>query len=382
MNRIQSPAHYRIPNESGYFPAAGLDKFDTLAKIDNVALYQIHPPCYGDKLDGEAVLASGTLTLHDPAAGTADDVALVGQCGDALFYIMVDDATSKTSDSKFMFSLPKDCIVMDLTGCSQISVLQVEGLLAARTKYHDESNKEESGRTSTYPDNLPNDKCSQAIFRASIKVSKLTVRAGEMGASKIDAFGEKKKEQVTQGKDVKVGKASIMIAKGTRTASEKAYKLTEKASDKISDVLGGKVGRAAAIKEGDSATKRKARSLLLVSTISYAEIGSGASEGYELMVKSAQSQATSFFAKKYGKEAAELVRHTAGAAANFGRAALTVKRIVNVKKVVKSAGKQMVKDVQDVQPDKECLFPPSFTPKTNFGRFIRKSIRNGRLSEI
>ena len=168
--------------------------------------------------------------------------------------------------------------------------------------------------------------------------------AGELGASKIHAYGEKKTESVTQGKDVKVGKTGIMLAKGTRTVSEKTYKITEKVSGKISDVLGGKVGRAAAIKETDSSTKRKARSLLLASTIAYSELGSGAAEGYELMVKSAQAQATQFVDKKYGKEAAELARHTAGAAANFGRAALTAKRVVDVKKVVKSAGKQMVKE--------------------------------------
>lgn len=183
------------------------------------------------------------------------------------------------------------------------------------------------------------------MFRASVKVAQLTVSAAEIGASKIDAYGEKKKEKVTEReKDVKVGKTSIMLAKGTRNVSEKVYTVTEKVSGKISDVLGGKVGRAAAIKEGDSGTKKKARSFLLASTISYAEIGQGASEGYELMVKSAQAQATSYVAKKYGKEAAELARHTAGAAANFGRAALTAQRVVDVKKLVKSAGKQMVKE--------------------------------------
>jgi hypothetical protein len=64
---------------------------------------------------------------------------------------------------------------------------------------------------------------------------------------------------------------------------------------------------------------KKARSLLLASTLAYAEIGHGASEGYEMMVKSAQSQATAYVAKKYGQSAAELCRHTAGAAAKDAR---------------------------------------------------------------
>jgi len=332
-----SPAHYLIPSEPGYFPA-GSDEVDAIvAKIENVTLYQIHPR-HGDKLDEP--LASGALTLRDPDAGTADDVVLVCQCGDTLFYVMNDDATTKISGSEFILMLPKDCIVIDLTGCDDTDILQVEGLLAARTKFHDET----STSSIIYPDNLPNDSVSRVMFRASVKVAQVTVSASKIGASKIDAYGEKKKEKVTECKDVKVGKTSIMLAKGTRSVSKKTHTITEKISDKISDALGGKLGRSAAIKESDSACKRKARSLLLASAIAYAEIGKGTSEGYENLVKSAQSQATSFVAKKYGKDASELARHTAGAAANFGRAALTAQRVVNPKKLVKSAGKQMVKE--------------------------------------
>ncbi len=182
------------------------------------------------------------------------------------------------------------------------------------------------------------------MFWASRHASRMIVRAGELGASKIDSYGEKKKDGITEGKDVKVGKNSLLIAKATRSVSEKTHAVTEKVSGKISDFLGGKLGRAVAAKEHDSDRMKRARSLLLASTIAYAEIGQGASEGYERMVESAQSQATSFIAKKYGQSAAELCRHTAGAAANFGRAALTVRRIVDVKKVMKSAGKTMVKE--------------------------------------
>lgn len=347
-NSSLQPPHYRIPQESGYFPACSDELNALVAKIDNAKLYRINPAPRHGKLSDEP-LTAGTLTLHDPAAGTADEVALVCQCGDTIFYVMNDDAVTKTSDSGFILMLPKDCIVMDLAECLDSDRLQVEALLAARTKFHDEAAIDESQtsaiKKNDYPGSLPDDFVSKNMFRASVKVAQLTVSAAEIGASKIDAYGEKKKEKVTEReKDVKVGKTSIMLAKGTRNVSEKVYTVTERVSGKISDVLGGKVGRAAAIKEGDSGTKKKARSFLLASTISYAEIGQGASEGYELMVKSAQAQATSYVAKKYGKEAAELARHTAGAAANFGRAALTAQRVVDVKKLVKSAGKQMVKE--------------------------------------
>ena len=287
-------------------------------------------------------LATGTLTLHDPSPGTADEVVLVCRCGDLLFYVMSTDPVTKTSNTEFMLMLPENGIVIDLSECSDKDLLlHMEGVLAARTKFHDETKQSATG---DYPENLPDDCASRFMFRTSAKVAQLTVRASKVGASKIDAYGEKKREAVTEGKDVKVGRTSITVAKTTRTVAEKTSKVATSVSEKVSDALGGKVGKAAAIKESDSATKRRARSLLLASTISYGEISYGAAEGYELMVKSAQAQATSFVAKKYGKEAAELARHTAGAAANFGRAALTLQRVVNVKKLVKSAGKQMVKE--------------------------------------
>lgn len=376
---VDAPSFYTIPNEQGYFPAGSTDAAALLAKIDNVALLQTYPETE------DPLLATGTLILHDPDAGTADDVAIVGRCGDTLFYVMADDATTKASEFEFVLMLPKNCIVIDMTKCAdKTHALRVEGLLAARTRFHDESiavatvgaggtskqnsalvavaaaaaepggvlvekttnfsSSSSSSSALVYPENLPDDSISRSMFWASRHASRMIVRAGELGASKIDSYGEKKKEEITESKDVKVGRNSMMLAKATRSVSEKTYSVTEKVSGKISDFLGGKLGRAVAIKDHDSARMKKARSLLLASTLAYAEIGNGASEGYEMMVKSAQSQATAYVAKKYGHSAAELCRHTAGAATNFGRAALTARRIVDVKKVMKSAGKTMVKE--------------------------------------
>lgn len=328
-----SPAHYIIPNESGYFPA-GSDSVATLASIDNVALHQIRPR--QDDISDKP-LAAGTLTLRDPDDGTADDVALVGRCGETLFYVMNDDAVTKRKESEFLLMLPEDCLLLDMANCSDEDILQVEGLLAARTKFHDETS------AVAYPPGLPEDSVSRSMFRASSQLSRMAIKAGEVGASKIDAYGEKKRGEIAEGKDVKIGKTSLTLAKGTRKVAETTLTVAETISSKVSDTLSGKVGKAAVPKESDSAGKKKARSLLLASAMSYAEIGNGASEAYETLVKSAQSQATSFVAKKYGREAAELARHTTGAAVNFGRAALTTKRVVNVKKVVKSAVKQRVK---------------------------------------
>jgi hypothetical protein len=153
--------------------------------------------------------------------------------------------------------------------------------------------------------------------------------------------GEIKDEEKT---NVQVGEAAIGAAKATRRGSEMVLNATKSVTGAISDILGGGIGRAAAIKDDDSALKKKARALLLASTISYGEISNGASECYELVVKSAKSQTTAFVAEKYGASAAELCRHTTGAVANFGSAALTARRVVNPKKIVKSAAKAMIKE--------------------------------------
>jgi hypothetical protein len=338
------PLHYTIPNEQGYFPAGSEEAVALLAEIKNATLYQVHPR-FGKTLDGP--LASGTLTLRDPDDGTADDVVLVGQCGDALFYVMADDATKKTSDFEFVLMLPDDCIVVDLTECGKDNVRIVEALLAARTKFHDESADLAKPPTYSgiiYPENLPDDSVSRSMFYASRTVSQILVKAGELGASKIDSYGEKKKDGITKSKEVKVRQSSITLAKATRGVSERTFAVTESVTGKISDFIGEKLGKACSVKSGDSATKSKARTLLLASVLSYGEIGNGASECYEKVVKSAKSQATAFVAAKYGKSAAELCRHTAGAATNFGRAALTARRVVDPKKLIKSVAKHAVKE--------------------------------------
>ena len=354
------PLHYTIPNESGYFPAGSEDPSALLISVDHVTLYQISiiPNDTVSKEGGvnfdndDGPLASGTLTLRDPDAGTADDVVLVGQCGDGLFYIMADDATKKASKFEFVLLLPKDCIIIDMTECGQENVLRVEALLAARTKFYDatlevgEPAKSSTSPGIVYPAELPNDNVSKSMFWAASQVSQMVVVVGKMGASTIDTYGEKRKGEIKDEEktNVQVGEAAIGAAKATRRGSEMVLSVTKSVTGAISDYLGGGIGKAAAIKDDDSALKKKARALLLASTISYGEISNGASECYEQVVKSAKSQTTAFVAEKYGASAAELVRHTTGAVANFGSAALTARRVVNPKKIVKSAAKAMIKE--------------------------------------
>jgi len=56
------------------------------------------------------LLAKGRFALLDPSPGTPSDVALIGNCGDTIFYVMNDDATIKVSRNAYNLLLPKDCI--------------------------------------------------------------------------------------------------------------------------------------------------------------------------------------------------------------------------------------------------------------------------------
>lgn len=350
------PLHYTIPNESGYFPAGSEVPSALLISVDHVTLFQIIPnDGIGKKgvvnvENNDGLLASNTLTLRDPDAGTADDVVLVGQCGDVLFYIMADDATKKASKFEFVLLLPEDCIIIDMTECGQENVLRVEALLAARTKFYDATLGEPVQSSTSpdiiYPAELPNDNVSKSMFWAASQVSQMVVVVGKMGALKIDTYGEKMKGKIKDEEktNTQVGEAAIGAAKATRRGSEMVLNVTKSVTGAISDYLGGGIGKAAAMKDDDSALKKKARALLLASTISYGEISNGTSECYELVVKSAKSQTTAFVAEKYGASAAVLCRHTTGAVANFGSAALTARRVVNPKKIVKSATKAMIKE--------------------------------------
>ena len=92
--------------------------------------------------------------------------------------------------------------MLDLSECAdQKIVLHIEGLLAARTKFHDETTieeEEEKKGKPKYPEELPRDPVSKAVFRTSAQVARMIVSMSQKGAEKIDNYGEKKKENITK----------------------------------------------------------------------------------------------------------------------------------------------------------------------------------------
>lgn len=341
------PSHYEIPNEDGYFPAPSTHVVASCP----ATLYQIHPDYNKNEESSseQEPLARGTLRLSDPDDGTATEVALIGECNDVLFLVEATDATTRISDTEFLLLLPHDCILVQVDeSVDPETILHLEAIFAARTQFHDETKSvEETNKKQQYPDAYPNvlpdDKISHGLYRTSKLVSNLLVATSGKAAQGIEKYGQHKRNSIQVTKEKNVSETSIKVAKATRRVSDTTLRVSTKVSDKISSVIGGGVGRAVAIKEGDSSTKKGARRFLLASTIAFDEVASGATEGYETVVKAAKSQSIAYVSTKYGENAAELARHSAGSAANFGRTALTARRIINVKKIAKSAGKNAVK---------------------------------------
>mmetsp|Transcript_26747 Transcript_26747/g.54715 ORF Transcript_26747/g.54715 Transcript_26747/m.54715 type:complete len:358 (-) Transcript_26747:255-1328(-) len=328
----------RVPNEDGYFPTGTRDA-PALFSCE-AQLFQMLPKY--EKEDGEPI-ASGTFMMRDPSVGTASEVALVCECDGTSFYVMSDDATQKVGATEFMLLLPEDCIGVHLADATPPElVLHFEGLLAARTKFHDESSSVDAKER--FPEHLPEDRVSRTMFNVAKWTSKQIVATGGIAAQKMEKYGQKKRDSITEVQEKNIKSSQIKLAKGARTVSEKTAGGVQMISDAIATKIGSSVGKHATPKEGDSKAKQQARALLVASTISYEEVSDGIGEGYNIMMKSAKEEAVSFVSSKYGKEAAELARHTAGAAGNFGQAALTARRVVNVKMIAKSIAKQQVKN--------------------------------------
>jgi len=347
VNSGSIPPVMRIPNESGYFPT-GTNSEQPLVIASGVTLHQIHPKYKNRR---EKAIASGTLTLRDPAAGTASEVALVGECNGTCFYVMNDDATTKVSPKEFVLMLPDDCILMDLGNVPPEQdgvILHVEGLLAARTLFHDDSDKamqENRDRSGVdYRSLVPDDRVSRSMYGASRWVADMIVTVSEKGSKQIEKCGQARTASITETMEpIEVSKNTKKVAETVYSVSKKTNKFSDKISDKLSKSVGKSIGKRLAVKQNDSSRSKQGKGLVLTSSLCYSEVSDGIGIAYENIVKSAKGEATSFVAKKYGEDAAQLARHTTGATVNFGRTALTARRVVNVKQMVKSNAKHLAK---------------------------------------
>jgi hypothetical protein len=337
-----------IPDEKGYFPVASLES-RTLSLGPNTKIHQLLKKSHEYRRRSTqhtegTLLCCGTMLISDPVDGTPDAVMIVGTCDETCFYVTNDDATVKVSPTEFVVLLPEDCLSINFDSefTSDDEILLFEGTLAARTKFHDDSEgvAEATMRRSLVPDG----KMSQSVYTSAVWMADQLVTASHHGSQYISSMGERQRQSTERAeKPIKVSAAARNSAKAIRGVAKASYKIVSAVTDTVSNVVGGAIAKTLVPppdrdgKPGKSDSALK--SSLLTATLAFSEVSEGVDLGYEKMVRSAKDEATSFVAHKYGHEAAELARHTTGATANFGRAALTARRIISVKTIAKSSAK-------------------------------------------
>jgi len=331
---------YTIPNESGYFPTAFLNH-ELVSTGTPVHLYQIHPKYARQQHTSSEeitfpMIAEGTLTLSDPAPGTPSTIALIGRCENTIFNVRTSDATVKVSSNAYNLLLPQDCIRVQLPDDTADDVLlRIEGLLASRTKFSDRS----ALSVGKARDLVPKGRVSQSVYKMSVLLAGGIVSVSESGSRRIATYGETKRGSITETEEVAVSGAAL----GAASTVKKVAKVTNRVVGKIGSVLSKSIGGALAttisVSDKDGRTKRRGKRYLTASAIAFSEVADAVGEGYDRLSSATKDEATAFVAAKYGDDAGDFCRQTVGAAVNFGEAALAVRRVLDVKTVIKESAK-------------------------------------------
>jgi hypothetical protein len=244
----------------------------------------------------------------------------------------------------------------------QRNLPSIEALLAARTKFHDESETIENAKlrkslisssssSNHHSNDNESDKVSKHVHNASIWISNKIVKAGNYGSRRIEAYGEQKRERLLlveeESEIIHIPKISIKAAKVARSITKTTGKAVTKVSDKVSDMIGDQIAKhimssSSSGSDSSSRMKRNGKRLLLSSSIAYAEISDGFDCAYDTILQTLRMESTEYIEQKYGHDLSELSRHTAGATIHFGKTLLTARRIINVNKMLKTGVEKAV----------------------------------------
>lgn len=349
---IDSVPVYTIQNEQGFFPTGSSQ--ESLISNLNVKLYQMHPNCSSTSLpnnleSSESILAEGILKLSDPAPGIPSEVVLIGECDGILFYIMKDDVVLKLSSRIYTLLLPEDCISISLPeDASDEAVLYMEGIFAARAKFVDKSDQisaDTEGNTlqEDNEDLVPDDKISKSMYKFSLIMAKQIDKASQAGANYITKYGEQKRSNVTESTEMKVSSTSLYATRILKKAGKITHKTVDKVGNSVTNTIGGKMAKFLVIKESDGKIKRINKRFWMTSGLVFSNISNSAAEGYLLLLSATRDEAVEYVTAKYGHDASELARQTFGATIHFGKAALSARRILNVKEIMKESAKIALK---------------------------------------
>lgn len=369
--RSQTLTHvpvYTVPHEMGYFPAPGDQE---LVSYPNCQFYQLqnmhdqHSTC----TPTPTLLSKGQLTLHDPVPGTPSEVVLIGKCDGVIFYIKEDDVTLILSPSELaLICVPSlDCFYLSFPGTIEECLqLHIQGLFAARTNFYeavqmihkeqielirrDESLHKESFDRTTTDENL-----HRVIYQSSVWIAKQILLLSEAGAKQVESHGHRLRssmkpsldsvkcdaevftEEMGQihhsNKKLNINPAALQRSLHIRKFSKSICSLAEQGSDSISNFVGSLIGSSITEKPDDGTTMRYARQLLRTSLLSFGEICDSVDISLDILAGTTKREATACVAVQYGDDAAQLCRHTLGSTVDFCKTYLTVRRVLNIKKV-------------------------------------------------
>jgi hypothetical protein len=383
---------YTVPSENGYFPTGYKDEI--LVACPSCQFYQLQniENQSSESAELPTLLSQGILSLRDPAPGTPDEVVLIGECDGVIFYVTEEDITLTLSQTELtLICVPSlDCLYISLPAATEEHILlHIQGLFVARTNMYDAGKilheeqiqlirrdsctlrdtanlTEMNAHKGSYDDMIPNDKIQQAIYQSSVWIAKQILLLSEAGAKHVEDHGGRLRysmqpslDSITsdaetflteEGYEIHYGDYNMNIhpkavqrASYIRAFSKNIYNLAEQVSDSVSGIVGGIIGSAIAEKPSDGKTVRYARQLLHTSVLSYGEIWEGVDKSVDVLTRATKREATACVAARYGDDAAHLCRHTLGATVNFCKTYLTVRRVLNVKRVARLSLKASLK---------------------------------------
>mmetsp|Transcript_18583 Transcript_18583/g.74688 ORF Transcript_18583/g.74688 Transcript_18583/m.74688 type:complete len:307 (+) Transcript_18583:412-1332(+) len=281
-----------------------------------------------------------------PVAGeNMEQVSFIGSCGDLRFYLKPSDHCIRIAPNTYLFMVAEDCLGLELKNPKEDTIWNFESFLNKNTSFLVEEDPDAVLTAQDFlniprDDMYPQDKTSQSIMKMTGWLCHAIVKTGHGTASTVHKYGEKKIAEIpAEGESEDLPENYAKNAQRARKVTKKMSDVVNKISDKVSHKFGDKMVKHVEVQEGDSESKVWMRQVAASSLLAYAEVSDAVAQGYVEVVKASKEEGQAYAETKYGENAKETVRHGTATAANVGKTAYATRRIVSVRKIVKSNAK-------------------------------------------
>jgi hypothetical protein len=312
------------------------------------------------------LLSQEGSSTRAPVTSPPGEVRMIGECDGVIFYLSDEDAISQP-EVTLMICVPiAACTKNNLHQAGKIVVEDRIELIhrdICTLNDHSKHAKFTTGKLEENIENLiPDDALNQAIYQSSIWIAKQIVLFSEAGAKQVEYHGEQWRCTIIRPVDgilqteeqkyecdssLNVHPEVVQQASYIRSFSKTVRNFVEQVSESVSNFLGILIGCCIAEKPTDGETTRYCRHLLRTTVLSCGEISEGVEEGFDIFARAAKREVTSCVAIHYGRDAADVTRHTLGTSINLIKTAITVRRVLNAKKVARSSIKAAASSVNN-----------------------------------